>query len=104
MTGRFARWIFVLLGTLVPAAGANDRRATARMNVSATVVSPCLINVEGQSNRPGCDEASQRVQVLAPKTPGAASRHHTSGADATSSPKASSDGSAAGRNALLIRF
>jgi hypothetical protein len=60
MTGNVFKGL-ALLVLLIPGAIANDRRASSTMTVSVVVASPCLIGVGGQSNAPGCREASRQM-------------------------------------------
>jgi hypothetical protein len=86
----------VALGVAIAA----DRRATATMAVSATVVPECTVDSLGPSNQPGCIEASRRLQQ--PATTGAAATQVGSTKDQNTVP--TNGASTPPRAVVLIRF
>jgi len=98
MTGNLFKGL-ALLVLLIPGAIANDRRASATMTVSVVVASPCPIDVGGQSNAPGCSEASRQVLPRA-----ASAAAVPTNASQASRPTTNSSAPSDRSSVLLIRF
>lgn len=97
MAGKLVRTL-ALLAAAVSSAGASDRRATATMNVSVMVVSPCPVNADGASGVRGCEEASRRqVRVDA-------GRASTSSQGDVATKRITNDPNPDGSSVVLIRF